>query len=262
MIRMSNLYSEPSYSVALAAFNATRNWSVFKNVHMTVSKGKCPICECALDGSVTRISNNNASTTLTATIDHYRPKDPLFYPNLQFDHENYILMCSDCNNAYKGNKFPLHPSTSVRNTSALRTSQITDENPLIVNPIFDNLSDLFRIVLKYTASGKKVLELEAKSNDPYLKAKAEETIRVFSLGNCEALSHSHSSINVQNCRISLLNHHFTKFYTIASIMRGRSLPNLTEVEQRQVFVEIRDLKLKHYGFYEFIMNGNYLNLVS
>lgn len=262
MIKMSGLYSNPSYSKALARFNATRNWSVFKNVHMAVSKHKCPICECALDGTVTRTSNNNSNTTLVATIDHYRPKDLHLYPNLQFDHENYILMCSDCNNAYKGNQFPLHSSTPIRNILATSTRAITNELPLIVNPIFDNIFDLFKIVLKYTTSGKKVLELEAHSTDPYLKEKAEETIRLFSLGNCEDASHSHSSVNVQNCRITLLNHHFTKFHTITSIMKGRQIIDLSEIEQRQVFIEVRNFKLMDYGFYDFIINGNYKNLVS
>lgn len=262
MINMSSLYSHPDYQIALSEFNASAEpkWSVFVNVHMLVSKGKCPICECELDGSVERDSNNG-KTTLTPTIDHFRPKDLLFYPNLKYDHQNYILMCSDCNNAYKGNKFPLHFSTPNRNTGALKTSDINDENPLIVNPIFDNPFDLFKLIFKYTLSGKKVLELTPKHNSGYLKEKTEETIRVFSLGNCEDGSHSHPNINVQNCRIDLLHHHFTKFYRIVSIMKGRKFIELSLLEQRQVFKETQLLKLRDYGFYEFIMKCNYINLI-
>lgn len=265
MIKMSELYNHSDYEATLVIFNNSAKsrgiWSIFKNVHMLVSKGKCPICECILDGSLTRSSNNNVSTSLVPTIDHYRPKDPNLYPNLEYDHKNYILMCSDCNNAYKGNQFPLHLNSN-RNTGALNTSQIVDEFPLIVNPIVDNLDHLFRVVLKYTTSGKKVLELEAIGTDAYLKEKAVETIRVFSLGNCEDVTHMHSSVNVQNCRIDLLSHHFTKFYSITSIMRGRRLEDLEVSEQKEIYKEVKHLKLMDYGFFEFIMKGSYVDLVT
>ena len=265
MINMSSLHSHQDYGIALSTFNASVKsrgvWSVFKNVHMLVSKSKCPICECVLDGSIERDSNNG-KTTLIPTIDHFRPKDAILYPNLEYDHENYILMCSDCNNAYKGNKFPLHSSTPNRNIVALRTSDINDENPLIVNPIFDNPFDLFKIILKYTQSGKKVLELIPKHTSGYLKEKSEETIRVFSLGNCEDGSHSHSNVNVQTCRIDLLHHHFTKFHVVASIMKGRKLQELSILEQKQMFLETNRLGLRDYGFFESIMNSNYIDLVN
>jgi hypothetical protein len=262
---MSALYNHDDYAIALSIFNSSPKtgtvWSVFKNVHMAVSKNKCPICECPLDNSVVR-DTKNGTTTLSPTIDHYRPKDGTLYPNLKHDHENYILMCSDCNNAYKGNRFPLHSSTPIRNTSALKTSEITDEKPLIVNPILDNVFDLFKIALKQTPSGKKVLELSPKQTDGYMKEKAEETIRVFSLGNCEDINHTHSNTNVQSCRINLLHHHYVKFFTIISVLKGRKLHELARYEQIKVFRETNRLKLRDYGFFDSIMQCNYIDLIN
>lgn len=265
MINMSTLHSHQDYVFVLSEFNRRAKsvgaWKIFKNVHMLVSKHKCPICECPLDGSIQRFSNNGI-TILQPTIDHFRPKDVSLYPNLQYDHENYILMCSDCNNAYKGNLFPLHSSTPVRNVTALKTSDIIDERPLIVNPIFENPFDLFKIILRYSNSGKKVLELIPKHTSGYLKEKAEETIKIFSLGKSDDTGHCHSSINVQTCRIDLLYHHFTKFNAITSILRGRNLSALTPIEQKRVFQATKRLGLREYGFFEFIINSNYIDLVT
>ncbi len=208
MINMSSLHKHPDYSNALDKFKRSqkeKKWSLFKDVQLVVSKNKCPVCECPLDGTLERKSNNG-TTLLAPTIDHFRPQD--LYPKLKHDHENYILMCSDCNNAYKGCKFPLHSSTQNRNTTAEKTSNITDEKPLVVNPIYDNLFDLFKLVFRQTISGKKVLELIPKEQSGYLYEKAKETIKIFSLGNCEEPSHAHKSPNVQSCRVMLLADHF------------------------------------------------------
>jgi hypothetical protein len=261
---MSALHSHQEYLPVLDDFNRRAKsvgiWKIFKDVHMLVSKHKCPICECALNGSVQRPSNNGI-TVLQPTIDHFRPKDASMYPHLQYDHENYILMCSDCNNAYKGNLFPLHSTTPNRNLIALKSSDIHDENPLIINPIFENPFDLFKIVLRLSTTGKKVLELIPKHSSGYLKEKAEETIRVFSLGKCDEPDHCHSSINVQTCRIDLLHHHFTKFNQITSILNGRNYSDLTLIEKKLVFKLSQRLGLDEYGFFEFVMKANYVNLI-
>lgn len=264
MIDMSSLYGHSDYSATLATFNSQPNigsiWSIFQSVHLKVTLNKCPICECSLDGTMTRTSKNGF-TTLGPTIDHYRPKAVGFYPLLKYDHENYILMCSDCNNAYKGCEFPLHSSTPIRNTTATTTRSINNEKPLIVNPIYDIPDDIFKIVFRLSLSGKKVLELEAKQSDIYQKEKANETIKLFSLGNCEDPTHAHSSINVQNCRIALLHDHFTKFYKIITILNGRNFLDISEDEQKKIFNEVKSKKLKEYGFYKSIMKNNYRNLI-
>jgi hypothetical protein len=264
MIDMSKLYSHSDYTTTLATFDSTPNngntWSVFQPVHLKVTINRCPICECPLDGSIIRTSNNG-STTLTPTIDHYRPKAINLYPLLKYDHENYILMCSDCNSAYKKCKFPLHSSTPNRNITATSTSNISNEKPLITNPIYDVPNDIFKIVFRLSMSGKKVLELEPKQTDTYLKEKAEETIKLFSLGNCEAPTHIHSNPNVQNCRVNLLHSHFNKFYSIIKILNGKNILELGRADQLKIFKEVQEKKLKEYGFYSSIMRNNYSNLI-
>ena len=261
---MSHLYVHADYPAALSAFNNStgeRKWSKFKSVHLEVAKHKCPICECSLkqDELLERASNNGV-VTIKATMDHYRPKDESLYPFLKYEHTNYILMCSDCNQAYKGNLFPLHNSTPNRVTSV---ENLAAENPLIVNPISDDLLGLFHLVFRYTQSGRKVLELKADSTDAYLKEKAEETIKVFNLGDCEVNVNENS--NVHTCRIGLLNDHFKKFYGFIEALKNRALSETKDEEKihiEKAISEINKYSLKSYGFYEFIKKSQYKNLVS
>ena len=249
MIDMSKLYTHADYNLALSEFNARKKWSIFKDVQLKVSKNKCPICECNLNNTLTRKTNNGTLITIKATIDHYRPKDQSLYPFLKFDHNNYLLMCSECNNAYKENKFPLHASTPVRANSI---DLLSSEKPLIVNPILDDLLPLFTLVFKYTPSGKKVLELKPKADEGYLHEQAKETIKVFSLGDCEL--NEHKSLNIKVCRINLLNDHFKKFYGFIEALANKD-------EEKALF-EFKKYKLDNYGFTKFIMKSQFLNLIN
>lgn len=264
MIDMSKLHSHADYQAVLSEFmskiDSSKRWSIFKPVHLKVTSNKCPICECPLDGTISR-ATKKGSTILIPTIDHYRPKATGFYPNLKYDHENYILMCSDCNNDYKKCKFPLHSSTPNRNTTAITTRTITNESPLIANPIYDTPNDLFKIVFKISPSGKKVLELEPKQLNGYKKEKAEETIKLFSLGECENPTHKNPDENIQNCRIDLLHSHFNKFHSVVNILKGRDFTKISVDDQKKIFIEVRDKKLQEYGFYKSIMSNNYSSLV-
>jgi len=252
MIDMSEIYNHADYSGALDSFNKSslkKRWSEFKSVHLEVAKHKCPICECSLkEGELLERDSSRSKVELQATMDHYRPADETLYRFLQYEHTNYILMCLDCNNSYKGNLFPLHSSTPDR---ARNAADLASENPLIVNPIEDDLLALFTLVFRYTPSGKKVLELTARSDDAYLKEKAEETIKVFSLGDCEV--NVHESVNVQTCRISLLNDHFKKFYEFVEAIKNNNL--------NRAIAERNRYDLQDYGFYKFIICKQYSNLI-
>lgn len=217
MINMLKLYEHDDYANTLRTFQTqVRNgdcvytaWGLFKSIHLDISKQKCPICEIKLDGTVTR-GGNNGETTIKATIDHYRPKDTQLYPFLKCDDKNYLLMCSECNSMYKGNKFPLYPLNSTRWTE----DNFVEEKPLIVNPILDNILELFELIFKFSSSGKKVLELKPKDGlNEYEQLKAEETIRLFGLGDCE--ENRNDNPNVHQCRIELLERHFDQFYELA-----------------------------------------------
>ncbi len=240
MINMSGLYEHDDYETTLTQFHSSCcKWSLFENVHMTIAKDRCPICECKLDGTVTRPSNNGI-TSITATIDHYRPQH--HYSFMKCEPSNYLLMCSECNNIYKGSEFPLHSS---RPTRATNIDEVDSEKPLIVNPIYDDLLELFVLVFKRKSTVEEsLLELKPKETTGYLYEKAIETIKLFGLGDCE--TNRHSNPNVYNCRIRILEIHFGVFYEFAKA--------LSEGDKRKVALEIRAKKtvFESYGFYEFL----------
>lgn len=257
---MQSLHTDGDYLIALRMFQSRPStdcnhsyWAVFKAAHLKLSKNKCPICECSLNGSISRASAHG-TTTLSPTIDHYRPKDPAFYPLLKCDHENYLLMCSDCNNNYKGNKFPLHHSTPSRNTTATNTRSITNEKPLIVNPIYDDVLNLFKLSFKQTTSGRKVLELIPlydEVTNSYLHEKAKTTIKLFGLGKCEEDVHPNS--NIHNCRINILSMHFNKFHNFIVALKNKDLTKAYHIAKTN--------NLEEYGFFNFIQKKLYQDLI-
>ena len=249
MINMSALYEHDDYQNALDQFNnSSCKWSFFVDVQLQVAKDKCPICECSLDNSITRLSNGGNSLSIEATIDHYRPQK--YYPFLKCEHKNYLLMCSECNNIYKGSQFPLHHSSSIR---AIDKTKLVDEKPLIVNPIYDDLLELFILIFRRTSSGKNVLELKPKETTGYLYEKALETIKLFGLGNCEIYRHPNE--NVYNCRIRILETHFGVFYEFAkALMNG---------DKRKAFLVLKNNKnlFESYGFLEFLKKEQFIVVV-
>jgi len=246
MIDMSGLYEHDNYEEALENFNNSNcKWSLFEDVHIEIAQKKCPICECQLDGTVTRPSKRGI-TTVTATIDHYRPQH--LYRFMKCKSSNYLLMCSECNNIYKGSQFPLHSSTSIR---AENMEAIHDEKPLIVNPISDNLLELFILVFKRKATGEELLlELKPKESTGYLYEKARETIKLFGLGDCEI--NRHANDNVYKCRIRILESHCGVFYEFAKALK--------EGNRLKASLELRDKKhvFETYGFYEFLKRKQFI----
>ncbi len=259
MIDMSGLYGHADYSAALVNFNNSKKWSKFKAVHLSVTNHKCPICECSLkvDELLSRPSgriveedektDSENKHTIGSTVDHYRPQT--FYDFLALTHENYILMCSECNNIYKGCAFPLHGSANP--VRATNLAEIANEQPLIVNPINDDLFDLFQLVVRHDLSGRKVLELSPKHEQGYRYEKALTTIKLFCLGNCDL--NAHCNVNVKTLRINLLHSHFVKFDTFidAYIDKNRA----------KMMAEIKDKQLRDYGFFKFFVKKQFKILV-
>ncbi len=249
MINMSGLYEHDDYETTLAEFNSSHcKWSFFEDIHMDIANGRCPICECSLDGTVTRPSKNGI-TSITATIDHYRPQH--HYDFMKCKPSNYLLMCSECNNIYKGSEFPLHSS---RPTRATNINEIENEKPLIVNPISDNLLELFILVFKRKATGEELLlELKPKETTGYLYEKALETIKLFGLGDCEI--NRHSNENVYNCRIRILESHFGIFYEFAKALKegNREKASLEIRANREIF--------ESYGFLEFLKKNQFMIII-
>ena len=237
MIDMSSLYEHSDYSSALANFEISNcKWSSFESVHRKVSKDKCPICQCDFTKILERDSHKG-KTEITATIDHYRPQK--YYSFLSCEDKNYILMCSECNNIYKGSLFPLYHSTN----KAICKEELSNEKPLIVNPIVDNPLDLFILVFNRSSSGNNLLELHPKEESGYLYEKAKETIKVFGLGNCEI--NRHKNENVFQCRITLLKTHFGIFNDLVTALMSKDKKAFRDaMENKELF--------ESYGFYEFI----------
>lgn len=252
MIDMRGLHKHPYYPYILSQFNQSFStdcthisWKIFKDLHLSVTKNRCPICECILDGSETRASNSG-TMTISPTIDHFRPKASNLYPLLKCDDKNYLLMCKDCNEAYKGNLFPLY-NNQVRDTTSTKTQNITTEKPLIANPIYDDLLELFILVFTYTSNSKKVLELKPKHESGYLYEKAKETIKVFNLGNYDV--NKHHNKNVQNFRTILFHNHYSKFYEFVEALNSKNMQKAYRLKNLH--------NLENYGFYTFIQSKQF-----
>ena len=237
---MHGLYDLPDYSTALAEFSATKKQRCFLPVHLQKTTQKCPICEVLLDNSITRDTIKGRTTTIKPTIDHYRPTK--LYGFLEFAHENFILMCLDCNQHYKQHSFPLYPEGSIR---AQNTGELTTEMPLIVNPIFDNPLDLFDLIFKLHPDGRKTLELTPRQYlSDYLTQKASKTIALFKLGNCDmATDHP-----IDNCRIEIHTTNYELFLNLALARDNKKNFTLTLKNNP---------KLKDYGFFQFIIHRQF-----
>ena len=253
---MSSLYEHNEYQATLENFQTQVNngeceytaWGLFKTIHTDITTNKCPICECSFENPPQRLTNRGTYTNIRATIDHYRPQE--YYPFLRCDDKNYILMCSECNQMYKDNAFPLFPIDSVRWSEEI----FIEEQPLIANPIVDNPLELFDLVFRLSTSGKKVLELKPKESlldTEYNYQKAIETIKLFGLGDCEENRHQNS--NVHNCRIELLEKHFDRFHELVKAREIGEDEFLTVLNEHP--------ENYHYGFAKFIAKEQFINLI-
>lgn len=165
-------------------------WSVFKDVFLSFSKNKCPICEDSLNKY--------------DDIDHYRPKKA-GYDFLRCCCDNYMIMCSDCNRTHKYISFPLYGEFK-----ASSKYEVIDEKPLLVNPREDNIYEYFDLYFRKTIKGKYLLELQAREGlSEYQNKKAETTIEIYGIGNCE------NNLKVDSCRLEILENHYDDFIELA-----------------------------------------------
>ena len=243
---MRGLRDSDVYKSTLEHFKDTNpcQHNIFKNLHMERTENRCPICECLIDGSVPRKNKENKDTLITATIDHFRPTE--YYPNFKCEDKNYLLLCSDCNNVLKKSLFPLYGS-QIRATTISDTSM---EKPLLVNPIDDDIEELFTLLFILRPDGSKILELAIHptlAEESYLYEKAKKSIEIFKLGECHT---SNSTNNVQICRIGILRKHFEDLYEIALAFKNNSS------ELRVLLQEYKTRNNKH-GFMKFIKNKNF-----
>ena len=236
MIDMRGACEEKDFLEKLEVFKREKKHNIFVEPFSNFTNTKCPYCEVDL-------LNNLDSREIEATIDHYRPKK--YYPRIKSVYQNYILMCNDCNNAYKGNEFLIYKDNEVykQTEQVVNRSDIEAEETLIVNPIKDNIFDIFILKFKYTNKGK-TLELYPKyteNDNKYFYLKAQETIKLFALGNCEDMDNSRDA---NRCRIILLKQHFNNFYGFLEALKKEDFAKASQIRKEK--------KLNNYGFMKFI----------
>jgi len=240
MIDMREIYQDKAFQRAELIFNGkyknTNNckWSIFKYPFLKFSKNKCPICEDTINAY--------------DDIDHYRPKGQGLYPFLECCNRNYMIMCNDCNRRYKKTKFPLYSNFKAKNINEVHL-----EKPLLVNPMHDDIYELFELVFMNTVSSKKILILRPKDGlTDYLKKKAEKTISVYGIGNCD----ENSAVN--ECRIEVLIGHYDRFLEFAKIAK-KYFEDKNEKNEKKLTKLLKERKdcLERYGFYQFVMKNQF-----
>ena len=243
---MQGLRENKTYKSSLLAFNTANicQHNEFKDVQLEKTKNRCPICECLVDGSISRKNKKDKTTYITATIDHFRPIE--YYPNFKCEDTNYLLLCSDCNNVLKKSNFPLYNSQS----RAISIADVNCEQPLLVNPIDDDIEELFTLLFIRRPNGNNILEIAihpAIKENTYLYEKAKKSIEIFKLGECH---NEDNTDNVQICRIGILRIHFDILYDFAVAFQNKSSVLKTLLERNKELY-------RSYGFMKFIMNNNF-----
>ena len=253
MIDMRSVFTHIAYPCTVKKFEASFDknklnceeyWFAFTDLQEKISNNRCPICEVKL----TNIPNK----TNTHTLDHFRPKAKDMYPNLKCEPNNYLLMCSLCNNTYKEDKFPLIDETK-------------EEEPLLFNPTDENPLNFFKLVFIKTTDGG-ILELEPKSNISDIQSKRSiAMIKMFSLSYCNEESCTHKrkerltprgkmeSINVTKVSNKILRKHHDTFIKLAIAINNKN--------KKAYALILRDnnrkKELEEYGFYKFIMKKQF-----
>ncbi len=139
-------------------------------------KGKCAYCESIKDDM---------------TVDHYRPKDSVSGGNklgyfwLCYEWSNLLYSCSDCNQIYKGYKFPIlgrYFDFTSKSSAELKTdlnklnSNLNKfEKPLILNPEEKNFSP--EKYIKFNRDGKPIgIDSKGRGTTTILDCGLDKTI--------------------------------------------------------------------------------------
>lgn len=142
-------------------------WKDLKKVFHEKQNKCCAICE----KEITDIYSQD--------IEHYRPK--ILYWWLAYNPLNYYFSCAECNRSYKKAQFPLF-NNQIHTTYLLRQT-ISSEVPLLLNPMYDNVNNYFKIVFMiHSNTNKGIAILEPFHPLGTLEnQKASKTIEVFNL---------------------------------------------------------------------------------
>jgi uncharacterized protein (TIGR02646 family) len=146
-------------------------WTELKRTFFEKQNGRCCICEKELNDIYSQ------------DIEHYRPKSHYWW--LAYNPVNYYLSCAECNRSYKKEKFPLSEDFTLKHGQAkiyfVNRKEISEEQPLLLNPLIDNQINFFQIVF-VPFQNTNIIKLIPKDNiDSELKERAKKTIEIYNL---------------------------------------------------------------------------------
>lgn len=234
-----SLISNPNLLATLPRKTADypSHWGVLKPIFVQVVSKHCPICSASLG-------------RYNGDVDHYRPKS--LYQWLAYEFLNYILLCADCNRAYKRALFPILGTRATPNTVNLN-----DEQPLIINPLMDNPFDYFKLKL-LSKGGSSVtnnmriwLVPSSSDKDSYAYKRAIATIETFNLDNSRPDKNNYSD------RVSLSQKVCNSLIDLAN-KKIRYDANKNPQNFKQFINQIKKTKENHGGSWlQFILEGKF-----
>jgi hypothetical protein len=171
---------------------------------------------------------------------------------LTYESSNYIILCADCNRAYKKTLFPI---LGTKATDA--TVNLNDEQPLIINPLADNPFDYFKLILlekgdSMTTNNMRIWLIPISSDkDSYEYNKATETIETFNLNNSRIDKSDYSN------RVPLSRRVYHSLIDLANKQVAYET-NKTKQNLEQFFKQIKRTKENHGGSWvQFILEGKF-----
>lgn len=108
-------------------------WLKFRPVLVTAFHGKCAYCETA------------ATMSEVIDVEHYRPKHLYWW--LAYDWRNMLPVCRTCSQRYKVDRFP------VLGRQAAKPGNEADEQPILLNPYFDDPNEHIAFIGDKAATG-------------------------------------------------------------------------------------------------------------
>ncbi|MGB0861911.1 MAG: HNH endonuclease [Saprospiraceae bacterium] len=235
-----SLIQKPELLAALPANTSKykNHWSQLKPTFVEVISKYCPVCSAK-------------SSRYDGDVDHYRPKS--LYKWLTYESSNYVLLCSDCNRAYKRTRFPIFGSQKATQV----TDNLEDEQPLTFNPFIDNPTNYFKLLLfekggSVTTNNMR-FKLVPQSADKvsYEYQKVIETVDTFNLDNSRIDKNNYSD------RVPLSRRVYNSLENLARKKKNYE-QNKNPQNLKQYLNQIRITKENHGGSWlQFILEGQF-----
>jgi len=173
-----------------------KRWSTksfnFKELFLELCKNVCPICSKDVD--------------IMDDIDHYRPKSHYWW--LTYNYENYLLLCSECDRILKNTAFPLFDETK-RVSNIEHHHKITEEQPLLINPLLEDPTPYFWIFFLTKNSYFLLAPHIELDENTYEYKKASTTIELYDL----------NYIKANSSRKSLIRKHYNPLFELAEAVQ-------------------------------------------